>query len=170
MKEEKDGDFVLRFESFPSRTSSMSCSSRLYYRTTEGVPFQWEMQPGTPKDPSLIEAVPPPISPPPAVLSLGLPKPTKGQNKLSLFVFGSWKRMSKSKKHSCNSDEFDDNSRFGSCGSHCELMESPCQPKSSSSSLSLPTSLLPAESSRRRRLGCGPWRINPIKIAIGRRV
>ena len=38
------------------------------------MPFQWEMQPGTPKDPPKEEILPP-LSPPPAVLSIGLPKP-----------------------------------------------------------------------------------------------
>ncbi|EEF29292.1 uncharacterized protein LOC112536885 [Ricinus communis] len=63
------------FNKVISRNSSMSCSSRLfYYRSAEGVPFQWEMQPGTAKDPPQEEVLPP-LSPPPAVLSLGLPKP-----------------------------------------------------------------------------------------------
>ncbi|XP_031286138.1 uncharacterized protein LOC116144853 [Pistacia vera] len=58
-----------------SKDSSVGCSSRiLYYRSPEGVPFKWEMQPGTPKDPPK-EDVLPPLSPPPAVLSLGYPKP-----------------------------------------------------------------------------------------------
>ncbi|KDO43865.1 hypothetical protein CISIN_1g039989mg, partial [Citrus sinensis] len=41
---------------------------------TEGVPFKWEMQPGKPKEPPKEDIIPP-LSPPPAVLSLGLPKP-----------------------------------------------------------------------------------------------
>ncbi|KAG6649149.1 hypothetical protein CIPAW_07G192600 [Carya illinoinensis] len=58
-----------------SRNSSVGYSSRIYYhRSTEGVPFKWEMQPGTPKDPPKDEGIPP-LIPPPAVLSLGLPKP-----------------------------------------------------------------------------------------------
>ncbi|KAL3575110.1 hypothetical protein D5086_023211 [Populus alba] len=58
-----------------SRDSSVGFSSRrLYYRSAEGVPFKWEMQPGTPKDPSKEEIIPP-IRPPPALLGIGLPKP-----------------------------------------------------------------------------------------------
>ncbi|KAL9242261.1 hypothetical protein vseg_016280 [Gypsophila vaccaria] len=58
-----------------SRQSTVgSCSSRFFYRAAEGVPFQWEKRPGT-----AIKAQPddiiPPISPPPAVLAMGLPKP-----------------------------------------------------------------------------------------------
>ncbi|CAI9098489.1 OLC1v1035148C1 [Oldenlandia corymbosa var. corymbosa] len=49
-------------------------SSRIYYRKPEGVPFNWEMQPGTPINRPEEEAIPP-LSPPPQVLSLGLPKP-----------------------------------------------------------------------------------------------
>ncbi|KAK7388520.1 hypothetical protein VNO78_23338 [Psophocarpus tetragonolobus] len=58
-----------------SRRSSIGCSSRIsYYRSGEGVPFKWEMQPGIAKEPQPIEDLPP-LSPPPALLSLGLPKP-----------------------------------------------------------------------------------------------
>ncbi|WCJ42346.1 hypothetical protein M5689_023161 [Euphorbia peplus] len=59
-----------------SRNTSLGCSSRVfYYRAAgEGVPFQWEMMPGTPKNPPKEDFLPP-LSPPPAVLSLGLPKP-----------------------------------------------------------------------------------------------
>lgn len=56
---------------------SVGYSSRVGYgRLPEGVPFQWEMQPGTPKNlPSSKEHNLPPLSPPPAVVSLGLPRP-----------------------------------------------------------------------------------------------
>ncbi|XP_038878338.1 uncharacterized protein LOC120070597 [Benincasa hispida] len=145
----------------------MSRSSRFYYRrTTEGVPFQWEMQPGTPKNtPPLTDVVPPPISPPPAMLSLSLSKPGRAvQNKQPLFVlFGPWWKQFKPKKNPCPLDHNNDKERlrFDSCGSHCEFMEeSSCKAKS----------LQAAESSGHWRVGCGPWRINPIKIATGRRV
>lgn len=174
MKEEKNSNelFVLPLDNnFPSRNSSMSRSSRFYYRrTTEGVPFQWEMQPGTPKsNPPLTEVIPPPISPPPAVLSLGFSKPVRVvQNKQSLFVlFGPWRKQPKPKpkpkKNPCPLDLNKNNERlrFDSCGSQCELMaESSCKDRSS------PV----GESSGQWRLGCGPWRINPIKIGMGRRV
>lgn len=54
----------------------MGCSSRIsYYRSGEGVPFKWEMQPGVAKEPQKEELVPP-LTPPPAILSMGLPKPS----------------------------------------------------------------------------------------------
>lgn len=61
------------------KDSSVGCSSRIYYpRSSEGVPFQWEMQPGIAKAEHApkTELLLPPLSPPPAILSLGLPKPS----------------------------------------------------------------------------------------------
>ncbi|KAK4797740.1 hypothetical protein SAY86_030066 [Trapa natans] len=67
------------FSKIMSRSNSTSYSSRTNYYCRsghEGIPFEWEMQPGTPKHPHQ-EAPPlPPLSPPPAILSLSLPKPT----------------------------------------------------------------------------------------------
>ncbi|KAF8035165.1 hypothetical protein BT93_C1256 [Corymbia citriodora subsp. variegata] len=61
-----------------SRNSSVGHSFRFYYdRRPEGVPFQWEMQPGTPKNPPKEHDLPP-LSPPPAVVSSGLPRPCVG--------------------------------------------------------------------------------------------
>ncbi|KAK8545131.1 hypothetical protein V6N13_066435 [Hibiscus sabdariffa] len=58
-----------------SKNPSLGYSSRFYYyRSSQGIPFNWEMQPGTPKQPQNDDILPP-ISPPPALLSLGLPKP-----------------------------------------------------------------------------------------------
>ncbi|XP_021723728.1 uncharacterized protein LOC110691102 [Chenopodium quinoa] len=52
-----------------------SCSSRLYYgRPPEGKAFVWEAQPGKPITPPPDDILPP-LSPPPAVLSMNLPKP-----------------------------------------------------------------------------------------------
>ncbi|CAE6176556.1 unnamed protein product [Arabidopsis arenosa] len=58
--------------------SSISRNSSVGYydeRRPEGIPFKWEMQPGTPINTQPQEDVPP-LSPPPAMLSLGLPKPS----------------------------------------------------------------------------------------------
>lgn len=54
-----------------SRDSSVGQSSSTYYRSSnnEGVPFDWEMQPGTPKHRPQEEIIPPP-TPPPARQSL----------------------------------------------------------------------------------------------------
>uniref|UniRef100_A0A0D3A6E9 Uncharacterized protein n=2 Tax=Brassica oleracea var. oleracea TaxID=109376 RepID=A0A0D3A6E9_BRAOL len=57
---------------------SMSRNSSIgyyYQRRSEGVPFKWEMQPGTPINTQTTEMIPP-LSPPPAMLSLGFPKPS----------------------------------------------------------------------------------------------
>lgn len=49
---------------FLSRESSIGQSSRIYHRSAEGVPFNWETQPGTPKNPRREEVIPPPTPPP----------------------------------------------------------------------------------------------------------
>ena len=153
MKEETNGGFVLPLDSFPTRNSSMGRSSRSYYyrRTSEGVPFQWEMLPGTPKNtPPLVEPVPLRICPPPVVVSLSLLKPATVQNKQPQFLlFRLWRKQSKSNNNYCPLD--DHRSKFGS----------PCKAKSRTPA---------AESPGHWRFGCSPWRINPIKIATGRRV
>lgn len=58
-----------------ARESSVGQSSRTFYRSAEGVPFRWEMQPGTPKNPQEDEDFIPPICPSPLMQSLGLPLP-----------------------------------------------------------------------------------------------
>ncbi|KAA8535598.1 hypothetical protein F0562_030601 [Nyssa sinensis] len=68
------------FDRILSRKSSPGHSSRIDYGRAEGVPFEWEKQPGTPKNPPEEEVIPP-ISPPPAVQSLALPKPSVNQPK-----------------------------------------------------------------------------------------
>ncbi|CAH2077938.1 unnamed protein product [Thlaspi arvense] len=58
-----------------SSISRNSSTGYYYHQRSEGVPFKWEMQPGTPINTHPVEIVPP-ISPPPAMLSLGFPKPS----------------------------------------------------------------------------------------------
>ncbi|KAL0404609.1 UNVERIFIED_CONTAM: hypothetical protein Sradi_2101700 [Sesamum radiatum] len=57
-----------------ARESSVGQSSRIFYRSAEGVPFKWEMQPGTPKNPQEQDVIPP-LCPSPLMQSLGLPLP-----------------------------------------------------------------------------------------------
>ncbi|KAL0383259.1 UNVERIFIED_CONTAM: hypothetical protein Scaly_0613200 [Sesamum calycinum] len=57
-----------------ARESSVGQSSRIFYRSAEGIPFKWEMQPGTPKNPQEQDVIPP-LSPSPLMQSLGLPLP-----------------------------------------------------------------------------------------------
>ncbi|KAD3068104.1 hypothetical protein E3N88_35984 [Mikania micrantha] len=74
-----------------SRDSSVGRrSSSTYYRSAanEGVPFDWEMQPGTPKKRPQEEIIPPP-TPPPAMQSLAFSRPNtdlfeKGKLRISL--------------------------------------------------------------------------------------
>ncbi|GAB2218275.1 hypothetical protein Droror1_Dr00001495 [Drosera rotundifolia] len=61
-----------------SRKSTIGCSSRVYYCNggSEGVPFQWEEQPGKAIHPPERDGnVLPLLSPPPAIQSLSFPKP-----------------------------------------------------------------------------------------------
>lgn len=175
-----------------SRNSSVGCSSRVYYyRSSEGVPFQWEMQPGTPKDPPKEEVLPP-LSPPPAVISLGLPKPcineepSKPPTSRPLRL-RFWRRSKKNKsKENGGGGESDDkdDQKAEFCSSDCEFMASP-SPRNSSSSSSSSRSFSngfyrnssssrlqsPArESFRRPALSCSPWNVSAILVSIARRV
>ncbi|KAG5112535.1 hypothetical protein JHK82_035804 [Glycine max] len=93
-----------------SRRSSMGSSSRIsYYRSSgEGVPFKWEMQPGIAKEQQPREDLPP-LSPPPALLSLGLPKPcipdTKPSTRSRLRFWKKRVKRGKSKKSSSSSHD-----------------------------------------------------------------
>ncbi|QHO50317.1 hypothetical protein HN51_002151 [Arachis hypogaea] len=101
-----------------SRRSSVGCSSRLsYYRSgggEGGVPFKWEKQPGVAKEKSPEEVIPP-LTPPPALVSLGLPKPCihyEPSKHTKLMRLRFWKKrgrriMMRSKKaqQECNNSE-----------------------------------------------------------------
>ncbi|PWA78407.1 hypothetical protein CTI12_AA164370 [Artemisia annua] len=82
-----------------SRNSSVGQASSTYYRssTNEGVPFDWEMQPGTPKHRPREEIIPPP-TPPPAMQSLAFSRPNVdlyGESKESTsWRFWFWKKRS----------------------------------------------------------------------------
>ncbi|OMO51348.1 hypothetical protein COLO4_37717 [Corchorus olitorius] len=137
----------LFFNKIISRNSSVGCSSRIYYyRSSEGIPFNWEMQPGTPKQPQE-EDILPPISPPPAILSLGLPKPCINVQEPKPCIkqrFKFWKQGKKShgnKKqdlyhgtHDYHSDKYS-NYEMCSCDDG-DFMASPPRMSSSSSSSS----------------------------------
>ncbi|XP_050374550.1 uncharacterized protein LOC126792104 [Argentina anserina] len=179
-----------------SKNSSVGCSSRIYYcRSTEGVPFNWEKQPGTPRNPPKAEAIAP-LTPPPAVISLGLPKPcidvqqSKPQTRPRLRFW----RKSKKNKNSKNitvannvdggSDKFD---MFDFCSSDSEYMASTSprnSSSSSSSSLSFSKGRLSREWSSLRstparesfssnaaaHFSCSPWNFSSVLISIARRV
>ncbi|XP_054820360.1 uncharacterized protein LOC129319345 [Prosopis cineraria] len=108
-----------------TRNSSVGCSSRIfyYYGSGEGVPFNWEMKPGIAKDPPKEEL--PPLSPPPALVSLALPKPSihgnpKPSTAWSRLRRRLWKRITKAsqKKRSlpeCPKDDNDDHVKDFMC-------------------------------------------------------
>ncbi|XP_051120299.1 uncharacterized protein LOC127244048 isoform X2 [Andrographis paniculata] len=82
-----------------SRESSIGKSSRIYYRSAEGIPFKWESMPGTPKHPQEDDVVPPP-SPSPLMQSLGLSLPNVDHDKpqrvpLKTFKIGNLKEIMK---------------------------------------------------------------------------
>ncbi|XP_015887184.3 uncharacterized protein LOC107421988 [Ziziphus jujuba] len=179
-----------------SRNSTVGCSSRVYYyRSSEGIPFEWEMQPGTPKDPPKEEALPP-LSPPPAVISLGLPKPCilnlepKTPSR-SIWLIRFWKKCKKNKhkisskfENNVGGDLQSDNKYYEKeefCGSDHEFMAS--QRHSSTSSSSSPMSFSngfdmesssrmrsPARDSFRRPLSCSPWNFSAIMVSNAKRV
>ncbi|KAF4352948.1 hypothetical protein F8388_008369 [Cannabis sativa] len=125
-----------------------------------GIPFEWEMQPGTPKDPPKEEALPP-LSPPPAVLSLGLPKPCIIHN---------------------IQDQPSNPNRRRRLVVLSEFMASPARDSSSSSSsssLSRQSSRLQSpgwyppmmnSSSSRANLSCSPWSIRSFLVTLAKRV
>ena len=186
------------FHKVISRDSTVGCSSRIYYyRNSEGVPFEWEMQPGTPKEPPKDEEIPP-ITPPPAVLSLGLPKPCinneQPKAKTWLIMLRFWNKIKKNKEsksvkavgsqgsshdtHDCGTEKFE------FCGSDSEFLESSSSLRASSSSSSSSLSLSNGHSVQSARiespegkansfhgiLSCTPWRISTILVSIARRV
>lgn len=177
-----------------SRNSSMGYSSGVcYHRSPEGVPFVWEMQPGTPKDPPK-DTVIPPLSPPPAFLSLGLPKPYiieqhKAQTRARLGFWNKSKNNKESKNndkaggprgshgHTVDSDKFERVDESCSISSDCESSSGISSfSSSSSSSLSDDSSLQPSRLQNPGRdtfcghLSCSPWNISAILVSIARRV
>ncbi|XP_023546389.1 uncharacterized protein LOC111805512 [Cucurbita pepo subsp. pepo] len=148
-----DGNFHWDMKSkVIARTSSIGCSSRstYYCGAAEGVPFVWETQPGTPKDPPPQDLLPP-LSPPPAVISLGLPLPciekpkTRPRPTMKLRF---WRRVKKSRDggraaQATTIDYSNDKlETFSFLSSDCEFMASPRDSMSSSSSSSSPSSLI----------------------------
>ncbi|KAG6770076.1 hypothetical protein POTOM_025743 [Populus tomentosa] len=183
-----------------SRDSSVGFSSRrLYYRSAEGVPFKWEMQPGTPKDPSKEEIIPP-IRPPPALLGIGLPKPCLDikEPKTSMrsrFRFWFWKHIKKNKRNekpqhgsqgndvinaNDESDKFELFEFYSSDGDFNSLSLRNSSPSSSSSSslyfsnghsrkLSRIESASAREYSMQKPHGCIPWNSTAVLISVAKR-
>ncbi|XP_031481153.1 uncharacterized protein LOC116251180 [Nymphaea colorata] len=72
------------FSRLLSRESNKGFSSRAYYRTAGKVPFEWEIAPGKPKNPTENDNLPP-LSPPPLVTHHLLPR--NPRRKRSRFWF-----------------------------------------------------------------------------------
>ncbi|KAM0967051.1 hypothetical protein ACFX1X_023051 [Malus domestica] len=188
-----DQEFLFNRNLLRNSSSPLGCSSRVYYcRSTEGVPFDWEMQPGTPRNPPKEEAIPP-ISPPPAVLSLGLPKPCIDQqlhtnNKpptSPLHRVKFWSKKSKTKKqrknnlqHNGGLDKFD---KVEFCSSDSEFMASSSSPRNSSSSSLSSFSFSKGQCSSLRstpardsftssgHFSCSPWKLSSFLTSAARR-
>ncbi|KAL4326126.1 hypothetical protein GQ457_11G017830 [Hibiscus cannabinus] len=164
-----EGNFLNRII---SRNSSIGGSSRVYYcRSSEGIPFNWEMQPGTPKEPQKEDTLPP-ISPPPAVLSLGLPKPridiADEHKPWKLSVFKFWKH---GKTRHGNSKKLDQADKY--CSSYemssSDDGESVASPRRISSSSSLPSFSFSNGSpspSRDKHYGCSPLHFASFGVGV----
>lgn len=173
----------LFFDKMISRNSTVGCSSRIFYcRSAEGVPFKWEMQPGTPKDPPKQEIIPP-LSPPPALLSLGLRKPCieieEPKASMRSRFKDLWKHVKKNQGRKKpqersvhgSSDKFE-RFEFYSSDSLCN--------SSFSSSSSVSFSInghsrqsfrleSPAKDSIQRPYGCSPWNFSSVLVRVARR-
>ncbi|KAI8019965.1 hypothetical protein LOK49_LG04G00287 [Camellia lanceoleosa] len=152
------------FDRLLLRQSSIGQSSHIYYRNADGVPFQWEMQPGTPKNPPENDVIPP-LTPPPAVHSLGLPKPcvvdqsnNKGSNRWTVWF---WKKIKKKNVNGTGSGNFESSTVFNS---EREFVGSPHDSSSLSSSSSSSSSNCPAfqRDQLDGPLVCGHWNITKI--------
>ncbi|KAF9662626.1 hypothetical protein SADUNF_Sadunf18G0073900 [Salix dunnii] len=177
-----------------SRNSSAGCSSRIfYYRSAEGVPFKWEMQPGTPRDPPGEEIIPA-LSPPPAMLSLGLRKaPCRDMEETKSSMrsrFRFWKLIEKNKRNkksqqgsegnhfinidnneSCTSERFDFYSSDGDFMASSPRNSSSSSSLSSSNGHSRPLSRIenPSRGSTQEPHGCFPWIFNAALASVARR-
>jgi hypothetical protein len=167
----------------------VGCSSRLYYyrSAAEGVPFNWERQPGTPKHPPNDETLIPPLSPPPAARGLELPKPCFEQPKAQAAT---WPRLAirfwnkcktnKQRKNTVNacfratgSDKFEKLEYFSSdyCSEFMASSSSSLSSLSFSNGPSVQSSRLesPGRDSFQGPLSCSPWKISAIVLSISRR-
>ncbi|XP_027368763.1 uncharacterized protein LOC113874748 [Abrus precatorius] len=159
-----------------SRRSSVGCSSRIsYYRSGEGVPFKWEMQPGIAKEQPKEEL--PPLTPPPALLSQGLPKPCISYSKASTRSrLWFWKKSVKKGKSKKTQDCFHEDVialdilEGLDCSSDSDSMGSPRGSSfSSSSSMSFMKSPIREVYGRPFTFRCFPMHVSRVLLSITRR-
>lgn len=179
--------FEIESNKILSRKSSVGCSSRIsYYRSGEGVPFKWEMQPGIAKESSPAKELPP-LTPPPKFLSLGLAKPCILDTKIPVTAMSKlrfWKKRvikikSNKPQEDCFHEDFDVLSWLD-CSSDSEFMASPrgSSFSSSSSSMSMINSTRSSLNSvcscsertiKRVYGGCFPMNMRRVLVSITRR-
>ncbi|XP_043720767.1 uncharacterized protein LOC122668243 [Telopea speciosissima] len=139
-----------------SRESAKGFSSRIYYRNAGVVPFEWEAQPGKPKNnPPENQSHLPPLNPPPAVLSSGFARPPCIPPVKETIPIRVWKKIKRSvrgnKKNQIEilekKEHFVTNNNGGGseCGQKIEFWSSDCESFSSPAHKS--TSLTPSSSS-----------------------
>ncbi|CAN4111777.1 unnamed protein product [Withania somnifera] len=148
-----------------SRMSSLDQSSHSYYRSTEGIPFKWEMQPGTPIHTPEYEVIPPP-SPPPMVQSLALPKPCIPHDQEEDWkTTSTWEKIMRMIKSTDQQKEFkiSDELSFRIQQSSHDGHNSVLSSSSSSSSISKKKVLILFSKFRRDALGkkfsFNPWKV-----------
>lgn len=178
----------LYFNRIISRKSSVGQSSRIYYRTAEGVPFKWEMQPGTsknqPEEEEEEESTPFsfPLSPPPQLQNKLLPLPNpclhqdqpKNRNKFFWFL----KRIKISEHYeklahqslsrnrcNCTAKQSSDQS-LGDfiCSSSSSTLSSSTNHGLSSSRSSSSSTSVKRESLDDTPFCCSPWNITAIMV------
>ncbi|KAL8488911.1 hypothetical protein ACS0TY_024529 [Phlomoides rotata] len=148
-----------------AREPSAGQSSRIFYRAAEGVPFKWEMQPGTPKNPQEEEAILP-LCPSPLMQSLGLPLPNIDHDDETTKKSRIW-RLKKMAMKRINSDivkkveivlgrrsKLQESSRFGDCNEEFMVKDSSFSTYSSSSSSNVVDNDGP--------FCCSPWNVPAI--------
>ncbi|WOH01203.1 hypothetical protein DCAR_0520584 [Daucus carota subsp. sativus] len=181
------------------RDSSTGESSRIYHRSAEGVPFNWETQPGTPKHPRREEAIPPP-TPPPGARSFFPPiKPfadhsSKDDNSHAMHKSWFWrKHWKKQQTHrdyfgrkcqvvssnvkSKNSDDlfgnYFDGESAGCVGdSSSSESKSSCEYSSNGSSRELKDDGEHCNNDHEvhKPFGCSPWNMTGIMVRVVKRV
>ncbi|RWR91410.1 putative OSBPoxysterol binding protein-related protein 4B [Cinnamomum micranthum f. kanehirae] len=141
----------LFFNRILSRDSSKGFSSRVYYQVAGKVPFAWEAKPGIPK--ITHEAAPlPPLSPPPAMLSLSVSHtPVSKDSNQSRLWFWKKKKATKAQKSESQSQtgsevSFESWSYEGD--STWSTSPSPCNSSSSSSLYSFGSPIPPMVAKR----------------------
>lgn len=153
-----------------ARKPSTGQSSRIFYRAAEGVPFKWEMQPGTAKNPQEEDVILP-LCPSPLMQSLGLPLPNLDHDE-PIEKTSRIRRLKKMAMKRINSDiikkveiilgrrsKLQESSRFGDCNEEFMVKDSSFSTYSSfSSSFNVVDNDGP--------FCCSPWNVPAILVRL----